>query len=142
MTELVKRLLSIGLSTEATVSKGELVVISTVENRVANIRRAHQECLEALTDSLRAAIAAGKELIALKADLKKSHKDVLWQDYVPVECGLSLRTAQNYMHLAKHEPALAPFLSAKTKSSAFSQAQALKFLGDERKKRKPRKTAN
>jgi hypothetical protein len=143
MTELVKRLLDAGIASIEAVptTKGELVVVPTLEGRVANIRRAHRECIEALTRSLASAIVAGRELIALKADLKAGKSGVLWQDYVSVECGLTPRTAQNYMHLAKHEAALAPFLSGKTQGSAFSQAQALKFLGDERKKRKRRKPA-
>jgi hypothetical protein len=136
MTELVKRLLSIGTQTDAPASNGQLVVVPTLESRVANIRKAHRECIEALTDSLRAAIVAGKELIALKAEHRKQKGHGQWQDYVGVECGLSKRTAQNYMHLAKNEAALAPFLSGNAQGSAFSQAQALKFLGDERKKRK------
>jgi hypothetical protein len=143
MTELVKRFLSAAVASIEAVptTKGELVVVPTLEGRVANIRRAHRECMEALADSLRSAIIAGRELIALKADLRKGKSGVLWQDYVIVECGLTPRTAQNYMHLAKHEAALAPFLSGNTQCSAFSQAQALKFLGDERKKRKRRKPA-
>lgn len=143
MTELVKRLLSIASPTHVLsaladfpASKGDLIVVQTIESRVGNIRKAHCQCLQALTDSLRAAIVAGKELITLKAELKQQKPSPLWEDYVPLECGLSLRTAQNYMHLAKHEASLTPFLSDKTKGSAFSQAQALKFLGDERKKRK------
>jgi hypothetical protein len=136
MTELVKRLLSIATPADLPASKGELIVMPTIESRVGNIRKAHDECLQALTDSLRAAIVAGKELIVLKAELKKQKPSPLWEDYVPLECGLSVRTAQNYMHLAKHEASLAPFLSGNPQGSAFSQAQALKFLGEERKKRK------
>jgi hypothetical protein len=141
MTELVKRFLGAVVVTDVAPTRGELVVVPTLEGRVANIRRAHRECMEGLTRSLASAIVAGRELIALKADLKATKSGVLWQDYVTIECGLTPRTAQNYMHLAKHEAALAPFLSSNTQCSAFSQAQALKFLGDERKRRKRRKPA-
>lgn len=142
MSEAMKRFLgAVSLAAATTpaspaTSKGELVVVPTLVSLTADIRKAHHECMEALTDSLRAAIVAGRALIALKAELKKQKGHRLWQDYVGIECGLSIRTAQNYMHLAKHEASLAPFLSGNTQCSAFSQAQALKFLGDERKRRK------
>ena len=138
MSETMKRFLgaAVSLTTPAPISKGELVVVPTLASLAADIRKAHHECMEALTDSLRAAIDAGKGLIALKAELRKQKGHGLWQDYVAIECGLSIRTAQNYMHLAKHEASLVPFLSGNAQGSAFSQAQALKFLGEERKKRK------
>jgi hypothetical protein len=136
MTELVKRFLSLTTPTDAPASKGELVVVPTLATLTADIRKAHRDCMEALSESLRAAIVAGKALIALKAELRKHKGHGGWQDYVGIECGLSIRTAQNYMHLAKHEAALAPFLSGNPQGSAFSQAAALKFLGEERKKRK------
>ena len=138
MSETMKRLLGvISIETaQAPASKGELVVVPTLASLAADIRKAHHECMEALTDSLRAAIVAGRSLIALKAELKKQKGHTLWQDHVALECGLSIRTAQNYMHLAKHEATLAPFLSGNTQGSAFSQAQALKYLGEERKKRR------
>jgi hypothetical protein len=139
MSQTVKRFLSAVGAVTPSISKGELVVVSqppTLASLTADIRKAHRECMEALIDSLRAAIEAGKGRIALKAELKKQKGHGLWQDYVSIECGLSIRTAQNYMHLAKHEATLAPLLSGNTQGSAFSQAAALKFLGEERKKRK------
>ena len=135
MSETIKRFLGSAMPMPS-MTKNELVIVPPAVSLVANIRKAHRECMEALTDSLRAAIVAGKDLIELKAWLRKQKGAVLWLDYVAVECGLSPRTAQNYMHLAKHEASLSPFLSGNTQGSAFSQAQALKFLGEERKKRK------
>jgi hypothetical protein len=135
MSEILKRLFT-GTAVDPLASKGELVVVPTVASLAADVRKAHRECIEALADSLRAAITAGKALVALKAELRKQKGFGSWQDYVGIECGLSIRTVQNYMHLAKHEAALTPFLSDQTQGSAFSQAAALKFLGEERKKRK------
>jgi len=137
MSETLKRIFH-GTGVDPLASKGELVVIRTVASLTADIRKAHQECMDALTSSLRAAIIAGKALIALKAELKKQKGHGSWQDYVAIECGLAARTAQNYMHLAKHEATLAPLLSRNPQGSAFSQAAALKFLGEEKKKRRPK----
>ena len=136
MSETLKRFIGSALPITAS-QRRELVVIPpaapTLAERAINIRREHGKAMTALADSLTAAIAAGKELIAAKATVKHG----LWQDYVGIECGLSLSTAQNYMRLAKHEAQLTPLLSANAQTSGFlSQAQALKFLGDERKKRK------
>jgi len=135
MSETIKRFLGV-TSIEAVATKNELVVVPTLASLSADIRKAHREAIDHLIDSLRAGIIAGKALIALKAELKKEKGHGSWQDFVGIECGLSLRTAQTYMHLAKHEASLGPFLFDKTQGSAFSQSQALKFLGDERKKRK------
>jgi hypothetical protein len=121
-------------------TKGELVVVETSQTLSGEIRKEHGKVMGALADSLTAAIAAGKHLLKAKALLKQEKGHGLWQDYVGIECGLSLSTAQNYMRLAKYEVQLAPLLSANTQNSGFlSQAQALRFLGDERKKRKRRK---
>lgn len=133
MSEIMNRFIS---ATLPLTSARELVVVPTVASLADNIRKAHHNCMTALADSLREAIIAGHALIALKAQLKKDKAPVLWLDYVAIECGLSARTAQNYMHLAKHEALLAPWLSTEAQGSAFSQAAALRFLGDERKKRK------
>jgi Protein of unknown function (DUF3102) len=141
MSETLKRFIGSAMPI-AVPQQRELIVLPptppTLAERAINIRSEHGKVMTALADSLKAAIAAGKELIAAKATVKHG----LWQDYVGIECGLSLSTAQNYMRLAKHEAQLAPLLSANVQTSGFlSQAQALKFLGDERKRRKKRKAA-
>jgi hypothetical protein len=121
-------------------TKGELVVVETSQTLSGEIRKEHGRAISALADSLTAAIAAGKHLLKAKALLKQEKGHGLWQDYVGIECGLSLSTAQNYMRLAKHEVQLAPLLSEKSQRSGFlSQNAALKFLGNERKKRRQRK---
>ena len=139
MNETLKRFISVTLPT-ATPPQHELIVLPpappTLAERALTIRNHHGRAMVALGESLTAAIAAGKELIAAKASVKHG----FWQDYLGIECGLSLSTAQNYMRLAKHEAQLAPLLSSNPQTSGFlSQAQALKFLGDEQKKRKRRK---
>ncbi|UGY27308.1 DUF3102 domain-containing protein [Bradyrhizobium septentrionale] len=141
MSEALRRFIGSALPA-ASASMGELVVVPTAASLATEIRNEHSKVMTALADSLRAAIAAGKHLSHAKALLKKEKGHGLWQDYVGIECGLSIRTAQNYMHLAKHEAQLAPLLSDKAQGSAFlSQNAALKFLGDERKKRKKRKAS-
>ena len=136
MTDTLKRFL--GVST--VLPQRELVVVSppppTLDERTANIRNQHGKVMNALADSLTAAINAGKELI----EAKKAVKHGLWKEYVGIECGLSLSTAKNYMRLAKHEAQLAPLLSEKSQRSGFlSQNAALNFLSGERKKRRKTK---
>ncbi|WP_426410035.1 DUF3102 domain-containing protein [Bradyrhizobium ganzhouense] len=136
MSETLKRFIGSAITTVAPQQR-DLVVVPpappTLAERAATIRNQHGRAMAALGESLTAAIDAGKELIAAKASVKHG----LWQDYVGIECGISLSTANNYMRLAKHEAQLTPLLSANPQTSAFlSQAQALKFLGEERKKRK------
>ena len=139
MSDTVSRFLSTVLPIAST-TKGELVVVETSQTLSDEIRKEHGKALSALADSLTAAIAAGKHLLKAKTFLKQGKDGRLWQDYVGIECGLSVRTAQNYMRLAKNQAQLAPLLSGKTQGSAFlSQNAALKFLGSERKKRKRRK---
>jgi hypothetical protein len=136
------RFLQATLSPTAPTSKGELVPVAaplTLDELTVGIRREHGHAIAALADSLRSAIAAGKLLTAAKARIKAQRGHGAWEDYVTVECGLIVRTAQAYMQLAKREASLAALLSEKPQGSALSQAQALKHLGEERKKRRKRK---
>lgn len=106
------------------------------------IQSAHGEVMRAFATGAAAAIAAGKALIEAKALLRKHRGHGSWQDYVAIECRLGVRTAQVYMHLAKHEAELAQLVSSKTQGSSFiSQAEALKLLGmaKEKKRRKAKK---
>ena len=140
MSETLKSFLSVAMPTAEYTTKQELIVVETSQTLSGEIRKEHGKAMEALADCLAAAIAAGKHLLKAKALLKQEKGHGLWQDYVGIECGLSRSTAKNYMRLAKHEVQLAPLLSEKSQRSGFlSQAQALKFLGNERKKRRQRK---
>ena len=102
----------------------------------AEIQRAHGETIGGLRTGAAAAIRAGKALNAAKKKMPHG----FWEDYVALECRLSMRTAQTYMNLARREGELDQLLEAKAPATAFlTQAQALKFLGSSAVKKKRRK---
>jgi hypothetical protein len=85
------------------------------------IRREHDQCREAMKAGLQHAIAAGLLLIEAKARCPKG----AWQSWVTESCAMSARTAQAYMHVARHREQL----EAKAQRIAgLSFRQALSFL--------------
>jgi hypothetical protein len=66
-----------------------------------------------------------------------------FEDYVTIECRFTIRTAQNYMRLAKYEPQLRQLLEGKNEGRAYlTMKEALNFLDVLRTKKKPRKRPN
>jgi hypothetical protein len=83
------------------------------------------------------AIRTGESLIAAKGLVGHGQ----FQDYVTLDCGLKLSTANLYMKLAQHKGAYSQLLAANPQDSkGLSQAELLRFLSSASQKRK-RKTA-
>ena len=101
------------------------------------IRQAHAEAMAAFAYGAAASIRAGHRLIAAKECLKKEHGHGLWQDYVALECGLTMRVAQIYMKLARQEDKLKELLAERRIGNSYlSQGAALKLLSTASNKRK------
>lgn len=129
-----------GIQRDAIAPSTALVPVQTLDALAASIRDAHSEAIHGLRAGAAAAIRAGKGLIAAKDQLKRQCGHGHWEDYVALECRLSMRTAQTYMNLARRERELDQLLDAKAQGTAFlTQAQALKVLGSSAVKKKRRK---
>lgn len=109
----------------------------SLDDLTAQIRLAHNEAIAAVARGAWYAIQAGKALIAAKAMLKAQRLTGMWEEYIVVQCQMPPRTAQHYMHMAKHEDKLRQLVGPEAQGIAFiSQAQALKLLGAAKKKRR------
>lgn len=119
-------------------SKGELVVVPpptpTLEELTSTIRRGHRAVLSAVVDALQNAIETGKALKPAKEEVGHGN----FEEYVAVSCGFTIRTAQNYMRLAKHEAEIRQLVARKNEGRFVSINEALKYIDGLRKKN-PRK---
>jgi hypothetical protein len=120
-------------------AKGELVVMPqpalTLEQLTDRIRKGHGEVVGAVLHAVMSAIETGKALRVAKKEVGHGN----FEDYVTIECHFALRTAQNYMRLAKHEHEVRQLLSSKNASRAYlTMSEALKYL-DKLGKKNPRK---
>jgi hypothetical protein len=136
MTATVKELLQAALSMP---SKGELVVMPppspTLEELTAAIRKGHSEVETALLTAVVRAIETGKSLIAAKKQVGHGN----FENYVSIECRFTVRTAQNYMRLAKHEAKVRQLLAHKNEGRSYlTMNEALKFIDGLRKKNSPK----
>jgi hypothetical protein len=82
-------------------ANGALVVIPvspppTLEEQAMQIRKAHIDVAATILTAFERALDAGMQLTAAKADVGHGR----FETYV-ARCGLSMRTAQNYMRLAR-----------------------------------------
>jgi hypothetical protein len=124
MSETLKRFLSIA-APDVAPSKGELVVVPTTQQLLADAQRHHEEAERAAQTSVEKAIAAGKDLIAAK--LATPHG--LFADVVAAHCKFSLGTAQKYMRFARKEPQLLELIRQKLSVGLhLSMPEAQKFL--------------
>lgn len=107
----------------------------SLADSAAGIVRLQAEAMSGLSFYASKAIEIGERLRELKPRVKHGG----WTDYVTLDCGLSMASAQIYMKLAKHKDAFNQILTANTESSRYlSQAQMLKLLSSaEKRKRKP-----
>src|SRR5882757_9374238 len=101
MSDTVKLLMDTTLSPPT--SRGDLVVIPTsplltLEERAVQIRQAHVDVAAAILTAVERALDAGLQLSAAKAEVRHGG----FETYV-ARCGISMRSAQNYMRLARHE---------------------------------------
>jgi Protein of unknown function (DUF3102) len=136
MTETLKQSTGAGLKLHTAtvpITRGELVVIpQSLAELTSAIRAGHSEVERALVNAVAAAISIGAAL--RKAKKLVGHGN--FEEYVSVECRFSLRAAQNYMKLAKHEAKLAEMLTAKNAGRSYlTIGMALKVIDGLRKKR-------
>ena len=121
-------------------SSGALVVIPaspplTLEERAMQIRKAHIDVAAAILTAVERALDAGLQLSAAKADVGHGR----FETYV-ARCGLSLRTAQNYMRLARHETNIREMVTEKAHGNAYlTMPDALKFVAGLEAKKKPKR---
>jgi Protein of unknown function (DUF3102) len=98
----------------------------TLAELTSVIRRGHGEVEAGLASALAKAIGVGKALVAAKRQVGHGN----FEDYVAVECRIAMRTAQNYMRLARHEAEVQQLLAAKAQGPAYlTMGQALKLIG-------------
>jgi hypothetical protein len=123
-------------------SHGALVVIPTsppltLEERAVQIRKAHIDVAAAILTAVERALDAGLQLSAAKADVGHGR----FETYV-ARCGLSMRTAQNYMRLAKHEADIRELVTVNAQGNAYlTMPDALKFVARLEAKKKPKRRA-
>jgi hypothetical protein len=120
-------------------SAGALVPVPpSLADSAAGIVRLQAEAMSGLSFYASKAIEIGERLRELKPRVKHGG----WTDYVTLDCGLSMASAQIYMKLAKHKDEFNQILAANTESSRYlSQAQMLKFLSSAEKRKRKRKPA-
>ena len=85
-----------------------LVPVRTVADIAAEIRRSHNEYEASLCRAADKAIETGRHLIELKAYVRKEFGHGHWEAYVDETFPFTMRTAQNYMRLAKRKPLTGP----------------------------------
>jgi hypothetical protein len=140
MSETMKNVLSI--TSPPAVSAVELVVIPTpppptLEERALQIRIAHGDVAAAILTAVERALDAGQQLNAAKAEVGHGR----FETYV-ARCGLSMRTAQNYMRLARQETTIRELISQKAQGNAYlTMPDALKHVAKLEAKKKPKRRA-
>jgi hypothetical protein len=121
-------------------SRGDLVVIATppaptLEERATAIRTAHVDVAAAILTAVERALDAGLQLSAAKAEVRHGG----FETYV-ARCGISMRTAQNYMRLARHEDHIRELLAEKAQGNAYlTMPDALKHVAGLEAKKKPKR---
>ena len=143
MTEFTKRVQSVPLVPVAT--RGDLIVVPpppptppTLAELTALILMGHNQVETALLTAVVRAIETGKALIAAKKQVGHGN----FEDYVTIECRFTVRTAQNYMRLAKHEAKLDQLLAHKNEGRSYlTMNEALKFIDGLRKEDPSKKKA-
>jgi hypothetical protein len=120
-------------------SNGALVLVPaspppTLEERAVQIRKAHIDVAAAILTAVERALDAGMQLTAAKADVGHGRLET----YV-ARCGMSMRTAQNYMRLARHEAKIRELVTEKAHGNAYlTMPDALKFVAGLETKKKPK----
>lgn len=109
-------------------SRGELVPVppeSLLADLTSTIVRGHAEVVANALGVVANAIEVGKALMAAKAKIGHGN----FGDYCAVECRFTLRTAQNYMKLARGEVEINQALSEKTNGLSYlTLVEAFKII--------------
>jgi hypothetical protein len=114
----------------------ELVPVTpSLEDRAAVIRRAHADIAAAILTAVERALDAGLHLIAAKAQIGHGR----FETYV-AHCGLQMRTAQNYMKLARQETKLRELLAEKANGVSYlTMPEALRAVSKLEARKKPKR---
>ncbi|MHC2662554.1 DUF3102 domain-containing protein [Bradyrhizobium diazoefficiens] len=139
MSETLKRF--IGSAMPIAAPQRELVVVPplppTLDELAAIIRDAHADVEAALLTAAARALDAGLQLKAAKERIRHGG----FEDYV-ASCRLSMRTAQNYMRIARHEAEVRQLLAEKAQGNAHLSINALlKYVQMLDAKKKPKRRA-
>lgn len=123
-------------------SKGELINSPPPEPSLADltatIRSGHTEVERAALKVVWHALQTGKALIEAKKQVGHGN----FEDYVAIECRMVMRTAQNYMKLARNEAEIIQSLEEKRNGHAYlTMGEALKIIGKLSANSKRRKRA-
>lgn len=105
----------------------------------AAIRKGHGEVERNALNIVGWAIQTGKALRAAKQQVRHGH----FEDYVAVECRIAMRTAQNYMKLARHEAEILQSITENAHGHAYlTLGEALKTINKLSANSQRRKRAN
>jgi hypothetical protein len=121
-------------------SCGQLVAIPTtppptLEERALQIRQAHIDVASAILTAVERGLDAGLQLSAAKAEIGHGR----FETYV-ARCGISMRTAQNYMRLARYETKVRELVAEKAQGNAYlTMPDALKLVAGLDAKKKPKR---
>jgi hypothetical protein len=134
MSETLSRLFNIH---GVPITKTDLVVVPqppTPATLAADIRKGQAEVEKALLNAVSTAIGIGKALREAKRLVGHGN----FEDFVAVECRcFTMRTAQNYMRLAKYEAQLAQLLAGKNEGRSYlTMNEAFKFIDKLKRRRK------
>jgi hypothetical protein len=107
----------------------------SLEDRAALIRSAHNDVAAAVLTAVERALEAGLQLIAAKAQIGHGR----FETYV-AHCGLQMRTAQNYMKLARQETKLRELLAEKANGVSYlTMPEALRAVSKLEARKKPKR---
>ena len=118
--------------------KRELVVVPqepTLEELTAAIRKGHRDVEAAAGSLIKSAMQAGETLKLAKRQVGHGN----FEEYVAERCGFSIRTAQNYMKLAKYKRQINEWLARKNAGHFVSISEVLKYIDKMRLTKPPKK---
>jgi hypothetical protein len=109
----------------------------TLEERAEHIRQAHRDIAGAVLTAVERGLDAGLNLIAAKDECKR--RKLPWEPYVN-NCGISMRLAQNWMNLGRHEDDIRQLLAERAHGHAYlTMEAALKFVRQLEASKKPKR---
>jgi hypothetical protein len=108
---------------------------ATLEERAIQIRLAHNDVAAAILTAVERALDAGLQLLAAKDAAGHGRFEL----YV-THCNLQMRTAQNYMRLARQETQLRELIAAKANGVSYlTMPEALRAVTKLEAKKKPKR---
>jgi hypothetical protein len=117
----------------------ELVPVApSLEDRAAAIRKCYDDVSSGILTAVERALDGGLHLLAAKAD-PRTGKHGRWAAFV-ARSGLQMRTAQNWMRLAKQEDQIRQLLAEKTTGLSYlTMDEALREVTKLETRKKPKR---